>query len=416
MNNKPVWQFPWLYKESFIFVAGIIIVGFLLQFIVGKFDFSLLQYPVNLTFCLLISAALIVSIPFLHKPFIVWLSSIPLAIALLCGCLFLGLGMGFVPQETQGLRWTNLAKLGLTHMTSSWPFVLIYFFTLVSLGLLCVRRLKCCALNTRQICFLLNHFGLWFLLLCAGLGYSEIRRYLMEVDIGQTQAQAYEKRGEQPVALPIAIRLNQFSMDNHEPKLYIAHNETGEPLPDISQPYFYQINMKMPDGKLGDWQVHVEEYIPKAVRTENNAYRAWPVAGSIAAAWITATHMPTGKKVKGWVSHKNMAQIYSTLALDEHYSLVMAVPEPKKFQSDVTIYTPDGKALDTQLAVNAPAKVGHWYIYQFGYDAAAREQSSYSTFELVYDPWIYPVYFGFALMGLGALGLIWTGRKKVIKK
>lgn len=415
-NHKPVWQFPWLYKESFIFVAGIIFIGFILQFVLGKFDFSLLQFPVN--FILLVGLCILLSSSFFFQSHhvITWLSSIPLAIALLCGCLLLSLAMGFVPQNSQVLRWTNSARLGLTEVTSSWSFVLIYFFFLVSLGVLCIKRLRFALKNVSQICFFLNHFGLWFVLLCAGLGYADIERYLMEVDIGKVSTYGYKEKSTQAVQLPVAIKLNRFSMAHYEPKLYIAHNETGQALPDINNPYFYQINMSSPTGKLGDWQVRVEEFIPKAVRAENETYREWPVPGSIAAARMTATHLPTGKEVQGWISHKNMAQMYSVLSLDDDYSLVMAVPEPKKFQSDVTIYTRDGQELQTQLVVNQPVKVGDWHIYQYGYDSLAREQTIYSTFELVYDPWLNYVYFGFTLMGLGALGLLWTGRKKVVKK
>lgn len=410
MNKKPIWQFPWLYKESFISIAGLIFVGYILQITLGAFNFSLLSFPVNLIVAAILVLILGISIYFSRHPILIWLSSIPFTIALLTSLLLLTLLMGLIPQGTRQLRWTKIAELGLTTITSSWPFVLLYFLLLLSLGLVVAKRLI--SIRTRHsLCFFLNHFGLWLLLLTAGLGYADIKRYYMEVNIGQVEIVGYAENSNKSQPLPIAIELKSFSMDSYEPKLYIANRETGIPLPDENKPYFYQVNMSYPDAQLGDWKIHIEEYLPKAAYT-GDTYRIWPASGSVPAVLVSVEQSSSGKKIKGWISSQSISQLYRTLELDEQYDLVMAVPEPKKFQSDVVIYTQDGQRLEAQLVVNHPIKIGHWHIYQYGYDQYARDQSSFSTFELVYDPWLYWVYTGFALMALGALGLIFTGRKK----
>lgn len=410
MNQKPIWQFPWLYKESFIFIAGLIFIGTILQLIFGPFNSLLLSAPINIVIAAILLLLICACTCLRQHPVMNWLASIPFTIALLTFLLILSLLMGLIPQGSGELRWTKIAELGLTTITSSWPFVLLYLLLLLTLGLIVTNRIFSIK-KRRSLCFILNHFGLWFLLLTAGLGYADIKRYMMEVTIGEMEIAGYAENSHQLEPMPIAIELKNFSMDSFEPKLYIANRQTGTPLPDENKPYFYQVNMTYPYAQLGDWKIHIEQYLPKAAST-GQSYRIWPVPGSVPAVLVEAEQISSGKKVKGWISCQSISQPYRTLELDEQYDLVMAVPEPKKFQSDVVIFTQDDQRLETQLVVNHPVKIGNWYIYQYGYDQFARDQSSFSTFELVYDPWLYWVYAGFGLMTLGAFGLIFTGRKR----
>ena len=87
---------------------------------------------------------------------------------------------------------------------------------------------------------------------------------------------------------------------------------------------------------------------------------------------------------------------------------------PKRFASDISVYTEDGKNLRGTVEVNKPLKVDGWKIYQSGYDSTRGSQSQYSVFLLVKDPWLPAVYFGIFLMLAGALCLI--GMKYVPKR
>jgi hypothetical protein len=87
-------------------------------------------------------------------------------------------------------------------------------------------------------------------------------------------------------------------------------------------------------------------------------------------------------------------------------------PEPKRFTSDIEVFTPDGAGKRGFIEVNHPMRVGGWTIYQYGYDSAAGQLSSYSVLELVRDPWVVPVHAGFAMIALGAVAMIRNGRKK----
>ncbi|MFI3263457.1 MAG: cytochrome c biogenesis protein ResB [Rikenellaceae bacterium] len=98
--------------------------------------------------------------------------------------------------------------------------------------------------------------------------------------------------------------------------------------------------------------------------------------------------------------------------LGEKYRMIMSSPEPRTFRSEVDVYTESGESVSTTIMVNKPLRIGSWTIYQYGYDNQAGNKSSYSSFELVYDSWVIPVYVGIILMMLGSITMIWLGRDK----
>ena len=88
---------------------------------------------------------------------------------------------------------------------------------------------------------------------------------------------------------------------------------------------------------------------------------------------------------------------------------------PKRFASDVTVYTKDGKNVSGTVEVNKPLKVNGWKIYQYGYDVMRGSESAYSVFQLVRDPWILWVYIGIFMMLAGALCLMFFMAPKPVK-
>lgn len=89
---------------------------------------------------------------------------------------------------------------------------------------------------------------------------------------------------------------------------------------------------------------------------------------------------------------------------------------PKRFASNINIYTKDGQSFASTVDVNKPAKVNGWKIYQYGYDTQMGAMSNTSILELVRDPWLPAVYAGIFMMIAGAVSLFFIGagrRKKV---
>lgn len=412
-----MWQFPWRYSESIAFVAGFVIIGFILQWIVGNFDYLLLQEPVSLIFGGVI-IVLLVLFSFARKSaFYQWFSGVPFSVTLIAALLLIGLVMGLTPQVVRLHPHDHsiLSRLGFRQVTSSWPFVITYFLTLLSLGSLIVRRLI--AFRKEDYAFYFNHIGLWILLFAAGFGAADIRRYVMHVREGEVEWRVYNDENQVVLELPIAIQLNDFDMEEYNPPLMIIDRETGKTQPE-GKPDIYQIDEKRPNGKLMDWDIELQEYIHLAVRNSDSTYQEVHMPGASPAALITATNSRTGEMKEGWISGGNMAQLYMTLPLDSQYTLVMDKAAPKRFMSDIKVFLKkDEKGdevedIDAVLEVNKPLRIGSWTIYQYGYDNDAGKMSTYSSMELVYDPWLYPAYAGIALLAIGSVCLLWSGNKK----
>lgn len=411
-SNRKVWQSPWGYTESVAVVAGVAIIGAILQLTIGSFDFYLLSNPVNLiTGLVFFVLSVLLGVSTVHSSFARWLSSVELSVSLIVAILTLTIIMGLTPQIAEG-EHTHMA-LGFDSMTRNWSFVLLYGLTIISLGTLIIARVRRFRIK-KDTPFVLQHFGLWLTLVASGLGYADMERYVMYVQEGETQWRVYDASGE-VIELPIAIKLNDFDMEVYPPRLAVVDRESGSVQgvePDV--PQYFQIDPDVTKASIAGWEITTHEYIHKAVRGADSTYREVPMPGSTPAVKITARR---GDQLReGWVCGGNQVQVYMSLPLSEQLSVVMTPADPREFVSDVEVYTKEGDVVGGLVRVNHPLNVGVWNIYQYGYDNAAGALSSYSSFELVYDAWLLPVYVGLVLMVIGAISMVLLGRNRKIKK
>lgn len=427
--KRTMWQFPWKYRESIAITAGVLIVGFFLQLTLGNFEFFLLHSPVNLIVGGVLIGVIILLSFAKQNPLVQWLSGVPLSVSLLGGLLLMGIVMGLTPQFARvntdvHVHWGHsswdemldflFVKLGFRQVTTSWAFVLIYTFTLLSLGMVIARRLQ--NFKFKDYGFYLNHFGLWLFLFAAGFGSADMLRYVMYVEEGEVEWRVYDAH-ENMLELDIAIKLHDFHMEEYAPKLAVIDKYTGDVMP-IGQPQYYQIDVKKPSTKLYDWEIELQEYIHEAVRKTDTSFQSVPMPGSMPAARIKARNVNTGQEVKGWLTCGSVDQFVMPLDLDSTHSVVMTKPEAKRFVSDITVMTKENseQSLRTTLEVNSPLKMGDWMIYQYDYDHAMGKASRVSGFELVYDPWLYVVYIGLFMMALGSICMLWLGNKNKNKE
>ena len=422
--TRKLWQFPWGYPEATLFVAGIALVGFLLQLAVGPFDFALLHAPANLIMLAVLVGLIALGVCFQENPLARWIAGIPLAVMLILALLLFGLCMELTPQLPR-LPSANtpdlVSRLGFRMVTSSWPFVLLYGMTLIALGITTVKRLL--RFSRRDTAFLCNHLGLWILLASAGFGAADMVRVVMHVNSGDTEWRVFNKYGD-ALELPIAITLKKFTMEEYPPNLTLLDLQAELPPPGEagkkpqSGQAFFQIDPKRPEGRLGDWAITLDEYLHTAVRV-GGEYRENPMPESTPAAKVTARNLLTGESKTDWVSAGgNIPEFFSAIPLDDRALLVMTQPEPKYFASEITIIPKGGTPIDATLEVNKPVPVGNWMIYQYGYETALGKMSNWSEMELVYDPWLLPAQSGMGLMVAGALLLAWNGagRRTAIKR
>jgi hypothetical protein len=381
---------------------------------------DLLAWPRNLiTLAALI--ALSVLARFLRaSKFFRFLTSLPFSVILICALALFALVMGLVPQLAPKVDLASVlvsgqdsavARLGFLQVTSSWPFAVLYLLTLVALG-----ATVAVGFGFRKRVFLLNHLGLWLILLAAGLGASDRQRELMRVPEGGLEWRA--SRGGELVELDLAIRLDDFIMEEYPARLALVNPATGKPWPSESAPAIFQIEAKTPRGHLGGYDIEVLKFLARAVPVGEEGFVGAVVNGAVQAALVKATDRGTGRSFEGWLTSGNGFVRPSSLLLgeggpDRHHGLVLAMspPEPKLFLSKVKVFTKDGHEAQASVSVNHPLRAGDWLIYQRDYDTSAGPLSSWSGFELIKDRWLWLAYAGFALWSMGCLGLTMGGRK-----
>ncbi|WP_321285438.1 cytochrome c biogenesis protein ResB [uncultured Sunxiuqinia sp.] len=406
MTKKSTWQTPWSYREGWIVVGGMAILGIVWQAFLPSLKLQIPTWPGNLVLGLLFITILL-AIHFFYKKSALnkWLSSVPAAVtsaAFYCGLAIL---MGIIPQHQQSPSLI-IDLTGLNQLTNSWLFVLANVYFLSSLGLATLKRLI--PFKLKNTGYILNHLGLWIALTASALGSSDLQRLSMNCQEGQPEWRATNQRG-QMVELPIAIELLNFSIDEYPPKLALIDNETGKVVTEGKKNQYFSV-VEAP-FKLLSYNVEVEKLLGEAGLIGNRFERVYEI-GSPPAAQLKVTHTKTGETANGWVSPGSFRQQPYAFKISGEHSIVMLPPEPQKYQSAIRILTQDGQQLETTLEVNKPFKLGGWKLYQLSYDTEMGKWSTLSVIELVRDPWIPAVYLGIFMLLAGTLFLFRDGTKK----
>ncbi|WP_446784901.1 cytochrome c biogenesis protein ResB [Macellibacteroides fermentans] len=399
-----MWKQPWGYAEGAVICSGLFITGTALQFTTGPVNANLFQYPINLLFGIFYMVCMIV----LHlnkkkSAAIRWLSGMEASITSIVAFLVMVLIMGVTAQTPQGATVEEkdfLTNLGFRQLTNSWSFVLIFLYMLTVLLLTTLR--KTLKYKTGNIGFLLNHAGLSIALWGATLGSGDLQRLHMVTQTGTPEWRATDSKGN-ITELPLAIQLEKFSIEEYPPKVMVIDNTTGMTLPS-GNPSMLAMENDSLQGRLMDWQLSGTQYLPMAAWVQGK-YVPFQNEGATTAVYVKAKQIKTGIVKEGWISYGSFMFPHQALELDNQHSLVMPPLEPKRYVSEVTIFTEDGKSIPATIEVNKPIKVNGWKIYQLSYDETMGKWSRTSTFELVRDPWLPVVYTGITMMLLGAVYL-----------
>ncbi|MTI32467.1 hypothetical protein E1171_16740 [Cytophagales bacterium RKSG123] len=340
-----------------------------------------------------------------------WLSGVPASISAIGMVGILVLVMGFTAQQAPGMSDHNHNSLphllGFDRMTTSWPFALGLLFFLTTLGYATFK--KSFPFRKKNIGFFLNHFGLWLTIVATTLGSGDLQRLTMDLYEGKVEWRARNEKGEL-LELPLALQLNAFDIEEYHPKLAIINRNTGEILPSGGE-QILQIEPEGTKGKLIDWEVEVSSFLEESGWVASNRFETVNEVGAAPSALVKVKNLKTDQELQGWVSCGSFRYSPTFLDLDDTHSLVMTSPEPKKFSSDVLIYTKNEKKINTIIEVNKPMSLNGWKIYQLSYDDRFGKWSQLSIVELVRDPWLPVVYAGVGLMLAGALYLFWLGRE-----
>lgn len=410
-----MWKHAWGYAEGWAISGGLFVTGSVLQLTVGRVDTTLLTCPVNL----IAGGGGLLLLVLIYTAgrktrLIQWLSGLTASITSLTAWLFLVIIMGLTRQTPFPGELSSggvIARLGFMQMISSWPFILLFLYVLLVLGLVTIKRAA--AFRKKDVPFFLNHAGLFITLYAAVLGNADLQRLRMTASLDGPEWRATDEGGRLQ-ELPLAIELKSFTIDEYPPKLMLIDNESGKALPQ-GQPVNLLVEAVPTTGTLCEWRLEITHSLPMAacmLGKDTTNFVAYHSEGATSALHVRATNLQDGTVRSGWVSCGSYQFPYVSLRLNDRESLVMPEREPKRFASEVTLYTKGGERADARIEVNKPYTLGGWKIYQLSYDEAKGKWSRTSVFELVRDPWLPVVYTGIIMMLLGAVCLFVTAPAK----
>ena len=238
-----MWNKPWTMKEGFLIGGGLIVAGLALELSVGPVVWDAFSWPANgivmAGFLLLIAGLFLLRKKVYAFRFV---STYQAAIPAMVYAVILTIIMGMTRQQIGG-TWFN-------DMLSFWPFVLIYVYIALILGVIILHRLFNFQLSIvnlkKDVPFLLNHVGLFLALTTATLGNADMQRVKMITTVGESEWRALDNNGAIK-EMPLAIELKKFIMETYDdgsPKRFASEiqilTKTGkniETIVDVNKPY-----------------------------------------------------------------------------------------------------------------------------------------------------------------------------------
>lgn len=402
-NKKQLWRFPWGYKESFIIAAGLMFTGFILDLVTGNDPIAPPAFPLNAIILVLFVIYKIITFKAVDSPLMDWLTSIQAAIAATGAYTLLVLFMGFIPQGTE-IPW--LSSIGLTHVKTSWPYLIITVFMLTVLGYTTIKRLSK-KITWKNAAFFLNHAGLFIIIAGASLGSGDFYRLRMPVFEGKTSNYAYLEK--KPVEMPFEIYLHDFKLHQYNPNIVMVHDKTKQ----VIKTENARDNVIKQDRivKIGEWKIKILKHLPFA-KKEDSIYTESKDFGAVHAALIRIIGNEESKNL-GWISCGNFSHRPKMLKINDTLSIAMTPPKPKKFLSVIDIKQDNKTEKNITIEVNKPFRFHGWKIYQYNYSQKHGRWSDMSVLELVRDPWQPVVYSGIFMVLAGALYLLLSGVRKM---
>lgn len=234
-----MWTKPGTQKEGFLIGGSFVIAGLALQLSIGPVTWEVFAWPANgIVFA---GFLMMITLIFLLRKKVdvfLFLGTYQAAIPAMVYAVVLTIVMGLTRQEVNG-TW-------LKNMLTFWPFVLIYVYIAVILGVIILRRLIHLSNWKRDVPFLFNHVGLFLALTTATLGNADMQRVKMITTVGEPEWRALTQDGALK-EMDITIELKKFIMETYDdgsPKRFASEiriqtksDKSIETVVDVNKPY-----------------------------------------------------------------------------------------------------------------------------------------------------------------------------------
>lgn len=398
--------FEWGYKRAFLRCALLFVVGTTLQLAVGDIDSSLLHYPWGLILAVNYLYLLVVAYAMRNRWR--WLRQLGddkacLSSLAAFGAIVIVFGLTRQDPAREGL----VGALGFSRMTSSWPFNLLLFYFMTTLGIHTVSDIH--HLRDRRMAAVLTHLGVFVLLVAGTFGSGDTVRCMVTTRVGTPVSIGRDDAGHE-VRLPFALTLDDFSIEEYPPKLYLLDTRR-----ESSSREFLSVEADGAEAVIGDWRIRAEHSLDMAGRLpEESDWRAMKHVGAAPAVYASAENTVTGERFSGWVSCGSHIFEPSYLMLDDGMAVAMPRREAKRYLSRVNIMEEGGIRRDVEIEVNHPARVGSWRVYQVGYDTSKGRWSDTSVLECIRDPWYGAAHLAlWMLLAAGVVMFVTAGGRRI---
>lgn len=398
--------FEWGYKRAFLRCALLFVVGTTLQLAVGDIDSSLLHYPWGLILAVNYLYLLVVAYAMRNRWR--WLRQLGddkacLSSLAAFGAIVIVFGLTRQDPAREGL----VGALGFSRMTSSWPFNLLLFYFMTTLGIRTVSDIH--HLRDRRMAAVLTHLGVFVLLVAGTFGSGDTVRCMVTTRVGTPVSIGRDDAGHE-VRLPFALTLDDFSIEEYPPKLYLLDTRR-----ESSSREFLSVEADGAEAVIGDWRIRAEHSLDMAGRLpEESDWRAMKHVGAAPAVYASAENTVTGDRFSGWVSCGSHIFEPSYLMLDDGMAVAMPRREAKRYLSRVNIMEEGGIRRDVEIEVNHPARVGSWRVYQVGYDTSKGRWSDTSVLECIRDPWYGAAHLAlWMLLAAGVVMFVTAGGRRI---
>jgi len=261
-NSQQIFRKEIGFKQSFVFTAFLISLGFVLQWFFNNLNLNILRFPVNLILLLFIITILLVGHFKYHTHFlVVWLSSTKAAISSIIGFSFITLLMGFIPQ--QATHNSIIAGFGLNNIAFSWQYSLTFLYLVVALGFATIKRIF--PLRIKNFWYILNHLGLLLAIVSANFGYVDNTHLRMKITTNDYSNYGMDEYG---ALYYLPFELKQLDVVDKNQKTDSISSTIDVRKNGVSNPV--QISVNHPQ-KINGWNIYFFDKLKNMPNMPNSA-------------------------------------------------------------------------------------------------------------------------------------------------
>lgn len=385
----------WGYLNGILISFTLLLLGFLLDGMIGVLPWSMPNWPNNLVFIAVFIGVAIVwgFLPggklksALTKVEMYWPGTILL---LMASAVWVN-----IPVD-------NPAYLKLFSLFSGFTFMFLFLYLMLCYVLVTVKSVK--NWNRKVVFSLSIHLGLMLLFTSVILGHGDY--YQLQMRVGKDRAifsgQNYD--GKQ-LRTPFAVKFMDFHLEGENPGVsLINENKLSEEIVVIR-------NQDM--ISIGDYSVTLNNYLPGAIKTDAGYLASDTAKNAVHAVYALVKAGSEDLLAEGWIT--SGSETYKPLSLPLiNEKLILTLEGRGDRAATIRLFDTPKLFTDYSLDDERPIAYKGWVIEQGDHDLRYGKHSPVLDLTLTFDRWLEVRIAGLILVLISLIGL-WFFRKKTSK-